>query len=145
MPKIEEPVSSGTFAPAAVILIFFGIVGYSMYFDSPIEVGKAIIKEIKQFEAPGIANTIEKYNINKDRYDGETVVLRGFLERSVDDVGAYGYFVVDDFNNKVRLEVSGPPLELIPQKGRTEKVYTVSGVGRREYEGLVVVVENISL
>tara|TARA_Y100000310_G_C20662076_1_gene805323 strand:+ start:1506 stop:1940 length:435 start_codon:yes stop_codon:yes gene_type:complete len=143
MKKPKEPVPSGTFALFVVIVLFFGVVGYSMYFDEGIEITKAAVKTIKQFKPISQANSLDKYNVFKDRYDGEEITIRGFLERSVDDKGAYGYFLIDDFGKKIRLEVSGALLEEFPQKGRTDKVFTISGVGRREYEGLVVVVGEI--
>lgn len=91
--------------------------------------------------------SFSEYINNKEKYDGKTITLTGFLRYRLDgteNVGVYNEYVVDDFNNEIKLQnIPQQYKKLFIVKETSKEIYNVTGTFRRKFRDAELEVSDI--
>ena len=99
------------------------------------------------YESIPIKLSFSEYINDKEKYDGRIITLAGFLRyelEGTENVGVYNEYIVDDFNNKIKLQnIPQQYRKLFVMKETSKELYNVTGTFKRKFRDAELEVSKI--
>lgn len=142
-----------TISISILVILLISVMWFIMDRNHQVNIKTEEIKNISSnttkiiYEPIPIKLSFSEYINNKERYDGKIITLTGFLRyglEGTENVGVYNEYIVDDFNNEIRLQnIPQEYRKLFIIKETSKELYNVTGTFKRKFRDIGLEVSNI--
>jgi uncharacterized protein YkwD len=130
-----------------LLFILLGLVIGSIFYLSSLETVRYLNEQRPatktKYYNESVSNVIsfKQYLENVYQIEGTREEFKAFLKRAIEgseESGLFIYTLIDDNNNSIKIVgISDKLKEIFPKKGKSEKLYVVSGTFKRDYKTLL--------
>lgn len=145
--KLFLAITTAVLVITLILLIWFVLNRNDQYIK--IEEVKNISSNITKiiYESVPINFSFSEYINNKEKYDGKIITLTGFMRyrlEGTENAGVYNEYIVDDFNNEIKLQnIPQQYRKLFIVKGTSKELYNVTGTFKRKFKNVELEVSTI--